>query len=801
MRVLSEGTRLGDRYALLRRLGHGGMAEIWLARDRQTQSVVALKFLTGEQAADAGARDRLHREWRIGSRLMHAHIVRVFEFHDDPDGAYFSLQAIDGPDMSVLAGTGIDNALRPLGLISDALRYAHAKGVMHGDIKAGNILLDSRGAPYLIDFGVAVLTGTETASRGGSEINRSPQLKAGHAPQPADDIYALGMLAGELISGVPPDPQHPVSLRTPDGSAVPPALDALIDSMLSADAAKRPDASSVAAALDAAGFPAGRARINTTTALPAAAYDEPESIQPIVPEVLRKERQSAASVVQDHKKGSRGVSATIVYGALGVSLLLLIGVIFLLPKATENTNDAAQPAASGSESADVAGVSDPADDAGVSGDRPTAQTSAEETGFNENIDALSGDDAARLRAATDEALGDLLSRLERLRYRAIDRWGGQAFLDALNVYQAGDAAYLDKNYATALRHYREAIKLLDPFFDRIDSVFRTTMAAADDAFAAGDHLEAIRLYDLAVAITPGNAEAEKGLARARNLEAVTSLTDQGFQYEQDLELEAAKLSFEKALEMDGEWQPAAVGLERVRIALREWTFNQRMTEGFDALAAGHYDSARAAFNAAKSIDAESREAADGLLQVDQEVRLHSIRQLEAEALQQAGSEQWELAVATYQALLDIDGDLQFAKQGLSEANRRVALHNSLASYIDDPDSLSADVTMQKATKLLLDISRMPDQGPRLADQKEELSRLLKRAATPLGVQLVSDGVTDVSIYRVGKFGAFSMQELALRPGVYVAVGSRPGYRDVRLEFRVAPEIEMKPIVIQCEEQI
>jgi tetratricopeptide (TPR) repeat protein len=284
----------------------------------------------------------------------------------------------------------------------------------------------------------------------------------------------------------------------------------------------------------------------------------------------------------------------------------------------------------------------------------------------------------------------LLSRLERLRYRAIDRWGGQAFLDALNVYQAGDAAYLDKNYATALRNYREAIKLLDPFFDRIDSVFHTTMAAADDAFALGDHLEAIRLYDLAVAITPGDVEAEKGLARARNLEAVISLTDQGFQYEQDLELEAAKLSFEKALEMDGEWQPAAAGLERVRIALREWTFNQRMTEGFDALAAGHYDSARAAFNAAKSIDPGSREAADGLQQVDQEVRLQSIRDLEAEAQQQAESEQWELAVATFQALLDIDGDLQFAKEGLYAANQRVALHNSLASYIDDPDSLSAE---------------------------------------------------------------------------------------------------------------
>ncbi len=799
MRVLSEGTRLGDRYTLLRRVGHGGMAGIWLARDRQTQSVVALKFLTGERAADAAARDRLHREWRIGSRLMHAHIVRVFEFHDDPDGAYFSLQAIDGPDMSVLAGAGIENALRPIGLVADALRYAHAKGVVHGDIKAGNILLDSSGTPFLIDFGVAVLHGTDMTSRGGSEINRSPQLKAGHAPEPADDIYALGMLVGELVTGTPPDPRQRVSLHGPHGSPVPAALDALVNSMLSADAARRPDARSVAEALAAAGFPAGPARIKATTGITAAAIDEAESIQPILRKILRTGRHPATPVVQEGKKGTRGVSATMVYGGLGLSLLLLIGVIFLLPKATENTEDAVLPSTSGS--ADVAGVSEQADNAGASVDRPTAQPGGQDTGFNENIDELSGDNAARLLAATDEALGDLLSRLERLRYRAIDRWGGQAFLDALSVYQAGDSAYLEKNYATALRHYREAIKMLDPFFDRIDNVFRTTLAAADEALARGDHLEAIRLYDLAVAITPGNAEAAKGLTRAQNLEAVMSLTDQGFQYEEDLELEAAKLSFEKALELDGEWQPAAVGLERVRIALREWTFNQRMTEGFDALAAGYFDSARAAFNAAKSIDPGSREAADGLLQVDQEVRLHSIRQLEAEAQQQAGNEQWDLAVTTYQALLDIDGDLQFAKEGLAQANQRVALHNSLSGYIDDPDALNADVTMQKATKLLLDISRMPDQGPRLVDQKEELSKLLKRAATPLGVQLVSDGLTDVSIYKVGKLGSFSLQELTLRPGVYVAVGSRSGYRDVRLEFRVAPEIEMKPIVIQCEEQI
>jgi serine/threonine protein kinase len=91
------------------------MSEVWLARDKQSDNVVALKFLSAELAGQPAARDRLHKEWRIGSRLMHAHIVRVFEFHDDPNGAYFSLQNIDGPDIAALSGTNLHNFLGPRG--------------------------------------------------------------------------------------------------------------------------------------------------------------------------------------------------------------------------------------------------------------------------------------------------------------------------------------------------------------------------------------------------------------------------------------------------------------------------------------------------------------------------------------------------------------------------------------------------------------------------------------------------------------------------------------------------------------
>ncbi|MGB5626974.1 MAG: hypothetical protein WBM61_14655, partial [Woeseiaceae bacterium] len=139
--------------------------------------------------------------------------------------------------------------------------------------------------------------------------------------------------------------------------------------------------------------------------------------------------------------------------------------------------------------------------------------------------------------------------------------------------------------------------------------------------------------------------------------------------------------------------------------------------------------------------------------------------------------------------------------GLSHAREMSALHKRLDEYVSDPDKLSVPSIQQKATLLVVDITRMPEIGPRLAGQRDELSRLLKRAVTPIPVALVSDNLTSVSVYRIGNLGSFTSRQLELRPGTYVAIGIRPGFRDVRREFRVAPEIEMQPIVVRCEEQI
>lgn len=807
---LSKGTLLADRYTLDRHLGGGGEAETWLAKDRLTSAAVALK-IAGEQP---GAADRLREEWQTNIRLMHAHIVRVFEFHGDADRAFYSQQYIDGPDLSELAGKPVPQILAPIGLIADALRYAHGKGVVHRDIKSSNILLDRNGAPYLSDFGVASKVGAH--QDGGSLIARSPQSLAGEAAQPSDDIFALGGLIYELVSGRSPYSSSqtasdimshtPQPLQAADGSDIPPALQQLVASMLDKDAVKRPDAERVLAELRAAGFSPGPARIRVA-ARPSVADERVQTVESVHPAASPEPgtpRPELASTSQP------GISAKTLGIALGVSLLLLLGVIFLLPK-TVSTD----PAPAAARQAGPEGTTAGAVDVDEQGDALPGQSRAgrdyqpesrgiggEEILFNENEADYSGlDEAGRARFNAEMILGELLSNFETLERRSVQRWAGVPFQRAQELYAAGDKAYLEKDYVAAATHYLDAISVVEPLFDRIEPEFQKALTAAQAAFDAGDRPEALRLYELAVAITPNSPVARAGYERTRNLQSVMRLVEQGLAYEKDIELEAAEASFQQAVSLDPLWEPAVEGLTRVQTTRVKMEFDQRMSEGLNALSAGDYLAARAAFRMAERLIPGSPEPADGLLQVDQGLRLENIRVLEQEAQSLEQDEHWEAVATTYEEILKIDSSLSFAIDGLAHAREMSALHAKLDEYLGNPDKLSSPSVMQKATLLVVDVTRMQEIGPRLAAQRDELSRLLKRAVTPVQVALVSDNLTSVSVYKVGNLGNFTSRELALRPGTYVAVGVRPGFRDVRLEFRVAPEIEMQPVVVRCEERI
>ncbi|NNL54847.1 MAG: protein kinase [Woeseia sp.] len=785
MRQLTEGARLAARYSLQRPLGSGGTAVLWLAYDARSESPVALKFLADDWVNTPQRREEFHREWQIASRLMHAHIARVFEYHDEADGPFYAQQYLDGPSIAELAGQPLELLLRPIGFLADALRYAHGKQIVHGDITAANLRCDQRGAPYLVDFGCARAIGAH-ADGAGTPVARSPQLRAGEAVTAADDIYAMGVVLHELLFNRPPNDKDMPAV-TSSGERLPGAISELLQTMLASDTSVRPSAEQLAEALQAAGFAPG-----------AAVFPEkrrgPVDTTEITVRPVKPSRATVANNGPVVSLARRGIPSTYVVAGLAVMLAALLGVLFLLPGTVETNRGANETTGnltsekSGADTVDEM-LPDP------------AALGGELAPLDQNRSDSAPASAKQQKDATDEALGDLLSRLERLRGRGIERWGGAEYQRVMAVYAAGDKAYVDRDYAVAREKYLEALAKLEPFFDQISTTFDKAMADAKAAFGAEDYREAIRLYDLAVAITPGHPEATRGLERARSLESVLSLTERGRLFENNLEYAAAREAYERALELDALWQPAVDGLARVRAALEQRGFEQRMTEGFAALASGNFDVARAAFETARSMRPSSSQPKDGLLQLDQALRLDRIQALKSAAQRQEEDEQWELAVESYGDALSVDPDLEFAQRGLQRATYRAGLHSKMQAYIDEPDSLSAPQRMQAATNLLLELSRVSPSGPRLEDQKETLARLLKRAATPLSVQFRSDNMTDVSIYRVGPLGTFGEREIDLRPGRYVAVGSRPGYRDVRLEFRVAPEIEMQPVVVRCEEAI
>jgi len=226
-----------------------------------------------------------------------------------------------------------------------------------------------------------------------------------------------------------------------------------------------------------------------------------------------------------------------------------------------------------------------------------------------------------------------------------------------------------------------------------------------------------------------------------------------------------------------------------------------MAAGYAAMAQGDYSRARSAFEAAARVrpgDANARAALD---QLGAEERLQKVVAIQDRARSLEAQEQWAAAAEEYSAALAIDETLTGARKGLERSRARAELHGRLETEIGRAERFNDDKIWRAANAVLTRARGIESPGPVLSRQAAELARLLEIAATPVPVQFQSDNLTDVVIYKVGRLGTFSTRTLDLRPGIYVAVGSRDGYRDVRRDFRVAADGATPPVVLRCEEPI
>jgi eukaryotic-like serine/threonine-protein kinase len=200
--------RLAHRYTLAGKLGSGGQGEVWRAYDAVYRQPVALKILYGTFAAGRDPWEVLQREHQVVRGLDHPRILKIYPPLRAGERAILPMQLATGGDLRQLRGAPYLEIVPVLIELARALEYAHEQGVIHRDLKPANVLFDAVGQVQLADFGVAARAHDhfqiDPARAGWSPSSASPQHLMGLAPTPADDLYGLGALAFELLTGTPP---------------------------------------------------------------------------------------------------------------------------------------------------------------------------------------------------------------------------------------------------------------------------------------------------------------------------------------------------------------------------------------------------------------------------------------------------------------------------------------------------------------------------------------------------------------------------------------------------------------------
>ena len=270
MARVSNGTVVDERYTIKEKIGTGGMADVFLAHDNELDRDVAIKVLHDRFAQDKEFVERFRREAQSAAGLQHPNVVSIFDRGEIDDTFFIAMEYVDGPQLKQLVKGGMSppEAIGYTRQILNAAKFAHRKGIVHRDLKPQNVLIDSDGRARVADFGIAHAGASDITGTGsvmGTAQYLSPEQAQGKETTPRSDIYSIGVILYEALTGRVPfegdsavavalkqvseQPRRPSAIKP----SVPPALDAVVMRALAKDPEARfTDADAFLRALDAA---------------------------------------------------------------------------------------------------------------------------------------------------------------------------------------------------------------------------------------------------------------------------------------------------------------------------------------------------------------------------------------------------------------------------------------------------------------------------------------------------------------------------------------------------------------------
>ena len=740
-----------SRFTLLNRIGENDLTVTWTALDRELSERVCLRIfktpLTNHDVTNTAAQIEKARG------LVHPNIVRTFDIGQVDDTCYICQQYIQNASPLNINDITFSQCWPMLDSLIDTVIFAHGLGFSHGNLHPGNLLIDDSRQLFVNGFGLTPAVSTHNHGN-----FQSPDVSQGQTADTVDDIYSIGCLIYRALTGQ----DWQLTSQFDPGSTVPLEAGTILKSMLAPSAYDRTrDLGHVREVFSR--YTADAVDNDIEAGVFTKFHTEPEPATIPLP---------ATPTLRNRLQVRTSITAIVFF-----MIIALAGFVFLYLPEYRTTVQINPTVATNPKQTTTP---------------PVAQTGPApvETARIE-LAMTQGRDAANQMIRLQVELEDI----------GVTLWARDTYDSLVKDAESGDDLYRESLYLEALASYQKTIEALEQLKASADEISDQNIKRGNAALESGDAMAALEAFTIVIAITGGNPTLQNKLERAENLEQVQSHVAAAIQSESSGDLRDALRQFNEAQKLDPLWNPAAKGASRVRQKINQRQFEDAMSVAFSALNRKDYSSARASFEEAGKLIPGSPEPEDGILQIELAERMAQINTLKASAETNVKAERWQEAIDDFQRVLDLDESLVFASQGLAQSEQRLSIHRQLQKFLDDPLLIQDDEELSMARQAIVFASRINSDSKHLQSQIDDLSKLISVARTPINVEIKSDNRTNVTVYRVRQFGKLSSTVLALHPGAYTIVGTRPGYRDVQYNLRLMSGMTPEPIYISCSEEI